>query len=419
VDNIHVITHLNDALDVAELSITVNLAGNIDSTNVEIIIEDDLGKIVFSENASIQGTCAVVNTRLFQPKLWWPNGHGDHPVYTAKAHLNSKSNTILDSSTTKFGIRRIELIQRRLDNEPGNTFMFQVNNHPIFAQGGNWIPADMMLPTIPRQRYFDWMELAAHSNLNMIRVWGGGIYESEDFFDACDENGLLVWHDFAFACGHFPVRKEFLKSVELEAVAQTKRMRNRACLALLCGGNEDFMLQDMYRPGSYDHHDTTGPFLGEPFEWREIYLGVLPRVVKDVAPRVEYWPSSPWGGDTANDKTVGDVHQWDGKSPVTSSQLSIDQYRGNSLAWPPTPLSRLSLPFQPLHLRIWYARVPFHAYSERLPQHPLRRTSPVRRHRLPQQRSRSTQSHRQIPRREFQVQYQARRFCVRFSAHAI
>jgi beta-mannosidase len=314
VDDIHVVTNLSDGLESAELSIGIDLVGISRATHVEVTILDDVGNTVFSDHVKVQGTSTVVSKSITQPKLWWPNGHGVQTLYTTKAQLLSENGSALDTKTTSFGIRKIELIQRPFSNAPGKTFMFSVNNHAIFAQGGNWIPADMMLPNITREKYFEWMELAAHNNLNMIRVWGGGIFETEDFLDACDRYGLLVWHDFAFACGHFPVRAEFLTSVHEEAVVQTKRMRSRACLALLCGGNEDFMLQDMFRPGSYDHHDVKGPFLDKPFEWREIYLGVLPKVVKEVAPGVQYWPSSPWGGDTANDLTVGDVHQWDGKS---------------------------------------------------------------------------------------------------------
>ena len=122
--------------------------------------------------------------------------------------------------------------------------MFNVNGLDIFIQGGDWVPADNLTPRLTRQKYYDWISLAKKGNLNMIRVWGGGIYEPEEFFDACDELGLLVWHDFAFACGDFPLHEEYLESVKKEVEAQTLRMRGRASLALLCGGNEDFMLAD-------------------------------------------------------------------------------------------------------------------------------------------------------------------------------
>jgi beta-mannosidase len=187
--------------------------------------------------------------------------------------------------------------------------MFNVNGRDIFCQGGDWIPADNLQPTMTRDRYDDWMRLARYSNLNMIRVWGGGIYETEEFFDACDEFGMLVWHDWAFACGDYPTHQEFLDSVKAEVEAQTIRLRNRASLALICGGNEDFFLNDMFGV-KYDFADVDGPFEDTNFPQRKIYLRLLPEISQRLAPEIQYWPSSPWGGKSANDTTGGDIHQW-------------------------------------------------------------------------------------------------------------
>lgn len=318
--DLHVVTDLDDTHNSANVSVTVNLAANSDCA-VQVKIADEDGKVVVDEKASINGSAATIEKTIERPKLWWPNGQGKQSLYTATAKLLSQDEDCLDTASSAFGIRRIELIQRPLDDAPGLTFMFRVNGRDMFMQGGDWIPAEMMLPSMTREKYFDWVRLAAYNNLNMIRVWGGGIYEPDDFFDACDQYGILVWHDYAFACGHFPVRDEYLQSVREEAVAQTKRLRNRASLALLCGNNEDFMLIDWLDPGKYDHHDVDGPFIGKDFDWREIYLKVLPSVVKEIAPEVQYWPSSPWKGDTANDLTVGDVHQWDGKQSKDTTRL--------------------------------------------------------------------------------------------------
>lgn len=205
--------------------------------SLEVEIIDESGQHV----AHFSGADLLLN--IAKPKLWWPSGQGAQHLYTAKVTLKDNS-TILDSSSTRFGIRIITLIQRPLDNEPGKTFMFNVNGRNIFIQGGDWIPADNLLPSLTRERYFNWIRLAKRANMNMIRVWGGGIYETEDFLDACDELGLLVWHDYAFACGDFPVHQDFLDSIRKEVEVQTLRLRGRACLALICGGNEDFMLAD-------------------------------------------------------------------------------------------------------------------------------------------------------------------------------
>ena len=127
----------------------------------------------------------------------------------------------------------------------------------------------------------------------MIRVWGGGIYETEDFFDACDEMGVLVWMDYAFACGDYPTHDEWIKNITKEAEAQTIRLRNRASLALLCGGNEDFMLAD-FSGVKYDFDDVSGPFDDTAFPQRKIYLDVIPKVAAKLCPQVKYWPNSPW-----------------------------------------------------------------------------------------------------------------------------
>ena len=225
----------------ADISVTVTAVESDQSPSMNIEIIDSNGHAV----ATLSGkTSNPVTITLKSPKLWWPNGQGDQHLYSTKVSLLDAESKVLDQSTTRFGIRTIEVIQRPLKEAPGTTFMFRVNGRDIFAQGGDWIPADMLLPTISRERYFEWIRLARHCHLNMIRVWGGGIYETEDFFDACDEMGMLVWHDYAFACGDYPIHGAFIDTITKEAEAQTTRLRNRASLALLCGGNEDFMLAD-------------------------------------------------------------------------------------------------------------------------------------------------------------------------------
>jgi beta-mannosidase len=240
IENVHVTT---EGVDIGtQIKVTVKIAGLAAGLpagfSAEVQVTDGLRKevIPFSELGKIPV--------LRNPKLWWPNGHGAQHLYTAEVRLKDSADEIIDSISTRFGIRTITLIRRPLDDEPGRTFMFNVNGRDIFIQGGDWIPADNLLPRLTRERYFDWMKLAKRANMNMIRVWGGGIYETEDFLDACDELGLLVWHDYAFACGDFPVHQGFLDSIRKEVEVQTLRLRGRACLALLCGGNEDFMLAD-------------------------------------------------------------------------------------------------------------------------------------------------------------------------------
>jgi beta-mannosidase len=191
---------LDENQSVAQIEVKTQISGLAAGLpaeySLEVEITDDSGQ----QTAHLSGDNASLE--VTNPKLRWPNGQGAQHLYTTKVILKHKD-TILDSSSIRFGIRTITLIQRPLDNEPGKTFMFRVNGRNIFIQGGDWIPADNLLPRLIRERYFNWIKLAKHANMNMIRVWGGGIYETEDFLDACDEMGLLVWHDYAFACGDF------------------------------------------------------------------------------------------------------------------------------------------------------------------------------------------------------------------------
>jgi beta-mannosidase len=252
IEDLYVTSNISPDHLSADISVSVKLSKAYTESSVQVQVLDALGTQVAVGETSTDGSCTF---KVLKPSLWWPNGHGDQHLYTATAIL-SQFNDTLDTSSKKFGIRSIEVIQRPLSSEPGKTFMFNVNGRDIFAQGGDWIPADNLLPRLTQEKYYSWIKMAQRGNLNMIRVWGGGIYETDDFFDACDEMGLLVWHDYAFACGDFPVHPEFLDSVRKEVECQTLRMRGRASLALLCGGNEDFMLADWDGepfPGTYLH----------------------------------------------------------------------------------------------------------------------------------------------------------------------
>lgn len=250
IENVHVVTAIRHiTIKSAEVTATVEfVAGLTKPATVKLqIINDQCQPVaVASANIDQSNTTSVLTTSISNPKLWWPNGHGPQSLYKARTTLYDINGRVLDTRIDQFGVRKIKLIQRPLCDEPGETFMFNVNGQDIFSQGCNWIPADNLLPRISRSRYFAWIKLAQRCNMNMIRVWGGGIYETDDFYDACDEMGLLVWQDYAFACGDYPIHDEFLANVRKEAEYQTCRLRNRACLALLCGGNEDFMTIDLF-----------------------------------------------------------------------------------------------------------------------------------------------------------------------------
>jgi beta-mannosidase len=307
----------------AEVHVELDVANVTDTTEAAVCILDPTNQAVSEASVPLRGESKIASSlRVDSPQLWWPNGHGSQPLYTAKIVISSSGKPAVEKSV-RFGIRTINVIQRPLTNAPGKTFMFNVNGRDIFCQGGDWIPTDNLIPRIGRKGYFAWIEMARRSNLNMLRVWGGGIYETEDFWDACDEMGMLVWYDYAFACDETPIYAEMLSSIEAEAEAQTKRMRSRASLALLCGGNEQYMIADAFGK-KYDHHDLTGPFEKSEFPQRKIFQEVIPRVAEKHGVHSQYWPNSPWGGSPANDVTIGDVHQW---SVWHLEQLSYQDYK--------------------------------------------------------------------------------------------
>ncbi|MIP45691.1 glycoside hydrolase family 2 protein, partial [Salmonella enterica] len=186
-----------------------------------------------------------------------------------------------------------------------DAFTFILNGVRVYAKGANWIPADHLIGAIPASRYRELIELTVEGHMNMLRVWAGGIYEKDIFYDECDRQGILVWQDFAFANALFPdFNREFMNNVRDEVENNVLRLRNRASLALWCGNNEIDWLYDMKSASG----DITSPFYGEL-----IYHELIPEVLERLDSSRPYWPSSPYGdsqGNDANDPDVGDRHNW-------------------------------------------------------------------------------------------------------------
>jgi beta-mannosidase len=251
-----------------------------------------------------------------QPQLWWPAGQGAQPLYNLTVDVISGAGGEIGRWERKIGLRTIVL--DRHQDEWGESFQFVVNGRPIFAKGANWIPAHSFVADLTRERYARDLRAAAAANMNMLRVWGGGIYESEDFHDLCDELGLLVWQDLMFACTLYPADAAFLASCRAEAAYQVRRLRHRASLALWCGNNEVF--------GCNVHNLPPGSAaLGE---YEALFHRVLPEVVAATDAVTPYWPSSPWRGDAAVDHAAGvargDTHFWDvwhARKPVKDYEL--------------------------------------------------------------------------------------------------
>lgn len=254
---------------------------------------------------------ATCNLSIPSPQLWWPNGMGGQPLYEVKVTLWMDSHE-LDATTKRIGLRTI-----KLDRQPdqwGESFQFVVNGVPFFAKGANWIPADTFVTSITPDHYARLLQDTAAANMNMLRVWGGGIYEPDLFYDLCDELGICLWHDFMFACATYPTfDAAWMETVRHEIEDQVRRLRHHPSLALWCGNNEleQGLVSQEWTPYSMSWAD-----------YGRLFDQLLPELIAELDPQTDYWPSSPHTpiGNRSywNDPKSGDAHIWDvwhGKQP--------------------------------------------------------------------------------------------------------
>ncbi|KAH8429298.1 glycoside hydrolase family 2 protein [Aspergillus melleus] len=253
---------------------------------------------------------ADVSFGIDDPALWFPHGYGPQSLYEVRAQLFSQDE-LLHVTSKRTGFRRAELIQEK--DEHGQSFYFRINNIDVFASGSCWIPGDSFLPRISDARYQSWLRLMVEGNQNMIRIWGGGIFEPGVFYETCDELGILVWQDFLFACASYPTYTDYLKSLEEEARTNVRRLRHHPSIVIYAGNNEDYQIQQKYNlKYDYDGDKDPASWLQSSFPARYIYEYLLPKVVEEENPGMAYHPSSPWGGGKhTTDPTIGDIHQWD------------------------------------------------------------------------------------------------------------
>ncbi|HEX3054468.1 MAG TPA: glycoside hydrolase family 2 protein [Aggregatilineaceae bacterium] len=245
-----------------------------------------------------------VQVLIEQPKLWWVKGMGEQPLYEVTVQLVGENNQLLDEWQRRIGLRTLSL-ERHVD-EWGESFHFAINGVPFFAKGANWIPADTFAPRLTRTDYEKLIRDAAAANMNMLRAWGGGIYEADDFYELCDEYGIAVWQDFIFACATYPAfDTEFLENVRAEAVDNIRRLRHHPCIALWCGNNE-------LEQGLVGDQWTDQTMSWEDYD--KLFNTLLPEVVQAVDPQRAYWPCSPHTsvGDRTNwmSPESGDAHLW-------------------------------------------------------------------------------------------------------------
>ena len=314
IDEMHFPIIVSDDLSFAKVDYTVTIDSPLPDTTVHISLTPPDGATpVYTQTLSVNAVTVKGTISLNKPVLWYPAGHGAQSRYQLVVILQAHDK-VLETQTRRLGIRLARVIQEPLKSEPGTTFYFSINNIPIFCGGSNWIPADNILTRLDRAKYHKWLSLAVKGNQNMIRVWGGGIYEHDVFYDIADELGLLIWQDFCFACGQYPAHKEFRDNVAREAEVQCRRLRWHPSVVLFAGNNEDYQLAEAVPLGWDPNEKDPEKWLKSDFPARYLYEKLLPEIVSEHAPGVSYHPGSPWGGGKpTTDKTVGDIHQWNGK----------------------------------------------------------------------------------------------------------
>ncbi|MFD2671878.1 beta-mannosidase [Marinicrinis sediminis] len=251
------------------------------------------------------------------PKLWWSRGLGEPHLYQVKASLQ-RDGQILADRTIRTGLRSIRLVRDR--DDAGSTFHFELNGIPVFAKGANHIPNDSFITACTADRYRHEIQTAAASNMNMLRVWGGGVYEYDVFYDLCDEYGILIWQDFMFACSMYPGDEAFLNNVRIEAEQNVKRLRHHPSIAVWCGNNEMDTAWSAYDPNAgWGWKEQYEPVIRDQI-WRDyerIFHELLPETVARLTPDIDYWPSSPMREQTGDQQqhshyasAEGDIHYW-------------------------------------------------------------------------------------------------------------
>jgi beta-mannosidase len=314
-ESAYVVTKVADT-ERAELMLHLNYESDGED-NAEVILEvgpsTDSGTLTLShlESRSLSLSKGrqhtVLPISIDNPQLWWPNEMGEQPLYDFEVVLK-KGNKVLDSKRFKSGIRTFEMV-----NEPdsiGRAFYFKVNGVPMYAKGANYVPEEMIETWINADNTLKLLQMAKDAHFNMLRVWGGGIYPSDDFFNICDSLGILVWQDFMYAGSMYPFDETFLENARIEAEEQVRRLASHPSLALWCGGNE--ISEGYYNWGwqqslGWSEEDDKAVKAG----YDRLFEGILPWSVEIYDGSRPYWPSSPskgWGRPES--LTEGDVHYW-------------------------------------------------------------------------------------------------------------
>lgn len=279
--------------------------------NPEIEYCEENEEIYYEYKVEVKNPCGVITTyedspdkiTITNPMLWWPNGYGEQYLYDIKFTLFADKKEI-STWDRRIGLRAMTMKIEK--DQWGESFAHQVNGITIFAMGADYIPEDHVIGRTTKERTRRLLEDAKLANFNVIRVWGGGYYPEDWFYDLCDELGLIVWQDFMFACGVYELTKEFKANIRLEFIDNIKRIRHHASLGLWCGNNE------MEQFVGENHHWVTKHT--EVRDYFIMYEELIPDIISEYDPQTFYWPASPSSGgsfDKPNDPNRGDVHYWE------------------------------------------------------------------------------------------------------------
>ncbi len=313
IENVHI---LQNAMTVesADLESILEITAAADH-EVRIIISDDRDKRKLTERP-LQLRAGrheyTIPFKITNPEFWWPNGMGEPFLYTLRISLSGRE-SLIDEKTCQTGLRTINVIREK--DERGRSFYFEINGRPVFIKGANYIPNDSFPSRVTPEKYQHIIRSAKDANMNMLRVWGGGIYENDIFYDLCDQHGILVWQDFMFACAMYPGDEDFIENVRQEAIDNVKRLRNHPCLAIWCGNNEMDWIWGHGTDKGWERElplkDQTKAKIWQDYE--KIFHRLLPDVLSKYDGQRFYWPSSPladFGVRSSYESTSGNMHYW-------------------------------------------------------------------------------------------------------------
>ncbi|GAF04114.1 beta-mannosidase [Saccharicrinis fermentans] len=321
----------------AKLEAVIELQLNED-TEVSVIVINKENNHILAEQKNVvskDDNSISIPFEIQNPKLWWSNGLGDAHMYAFEVKV-MKGNKELASSTVNSGLRSLKLIREK--DEVGESFVFELNGVRVFAKGANYIPNDNFVTRVTKADYEKIIADAVNANMNMLRVWGGGIYENDYFYDLCDQNGIMVWQDFMFACSMYPGNDRMLASIKEEAKDNVIRLRNHPSIAVWCGNNEINAAWSYYSDGGWGWKETYTAEQREEIQkaYLDIFHDVLPEVVSNYTDGDDYWPSSPQAGfepdkHAGYENTAGDMHYWGvwhGKHPFED----FDKYKARFMS---------------------------------------------------------------------------------------